>query len=245
MKKKEAVYIIKKIDLDYIGDDKYIYKVEDVKTGGIESGVFFDDDGNRYQNVKDPKFNLSKEEIGYYKTPAFDKMYISEKTQAMKRSVKSLLLVGDYNSFEEMVDIYEIDITKLPVKDFFRYIGVEKNENYCRIPVKLFLSYVDSNDMDKIRELTEIIKENRYGGNNIDISIEGEKEDGMDYIRISIDDYLNIVNPNNINSIKDLASNIKSNYTKGEDITVGLEEDYEKNQRKKLSQKRKLVNNET
>ena len=239
MKKKEVVYITNKIDLDYVKDYKYIYKIEDIKIGNIEGEVFFDENGNKYQSIKHPMFNLSEEEKGYYKTSAFDELDINERVQAMKDYSEKLLLAGSFDPYTDRVDIYELDINKLTDKYFNKDLIAETEEHYCAITIKGFLEIVESNDIDAIRELIELIKEHRYDGEDIEVFIGDDEKDNMDFIDMPMKTFLSYVNIDNMNSTREFAGLIKENYSEGNNLIVSLEDEEENKTKKRVIAKKK------
>ena len=210
-----------------------IYKIEDIRIGNIESEEFFDENGNKYQSIKHPMFNLSEEEKGYYKTSAFDELDIKERVQAMKDYSEKLLLVGSFDPYTDRVDIYELDINKLTDKYFNKDLIPETEEYYCAITIKGFLEIVESNDIDKIRELIELIKEHRYDGEDIEVFIGDDDTDNMDFIDMPMTTFLSYVNIDNMDLTREFAENIKEKYSEGMNLLVSVEDDNEKDKKPK------------
>ena len=160
----ELVYITKKIPLDYNRENHFIYKVIDIKEGYIEDDIFIDSNDKAYFNIKEPMFNFSEEELGFYKSPNLNSKVsdlddYEDRALAFFDYCDNLLLYGKPDEYEDEFEIFELDTNKITKKEFSIVFDETRDNDFFYVPTKDFIDLVSSKDIDLIEEFCdELIK---------------------------------------------------------------------------------------
>ena len=97
--------------------------MSDIKEGYIEDDIFIDSNDKAYFNIKEPMFNFSEEELGFYKSPNLDSK-VSDLDEYEDRALAffdycdNLLLYGKPDEYEDEFEIFELDTNKITKKEF-------------------------------------------------------------------------------------------------------------------------------